>query len=96
MNGLAQTLREYPEIAIFMALAIGFWFGKIKFGRFSLGVVASVFLAGVLIGQFRINIPPTVKSTFFPMFLFAVGYGVGPHFSATSKTAGCGIYFLRR
>ena len=44
---LVHTLREYPEIAIFLALALGFWFGNIKFGKFSLGVVTSVLLAGV-------------------------------------------------
>src|SRR4029079_16111978 len=75
-----QTLREYPEIAIFLTLALGFWFGNLKFGKFSLGVVTSVLLAGVLIGQLHIEISSNVKATFFLMFLFAVGYGVGPQF----------------
>src|SRR5215207_1681492 len=80
MNWLVQTLREHPEIAIFLALALGFWVGKFKFGSFSLGVVTSTLLAGVLIGQLNITISPDVKSTFFLMFLFAVGYSVGPQF----------------
>lgn len=88
MHGLAQTLREYPEIAIFLALALGFWFGNFKFGKFSLGTVTSVLLAGVLIGQLNITIPPIVKSTFFLMFLFAVGYGVGPQFFRGLKSGG--------
>jgi putative transport protein len=75
-----NTLRTYPEIAIFLTLGIGFWVGKKKFGTFSLGVVTSVLLAGVLVGQLGIQISPNVKSTFFLMFLFAVGYGVGPQF----------------
>ncbi len=75
-----HTLRSYPEISIFLALAIGFWFGRKKFGSFSLGVVTSTLIAGVLIGQMHITISPNVKSTFFLMFLFAVGYGVGPQF----------------
>jgi putative transport protein len=45
MDWLIQTLREYPEIAIFLTLAIGFWFGNLKLGSFSLGVVTSVLLA---------------------------------------------------
>jgi putative transport protein len=85
---LVQTLRHYPEIAIFMALALGFWFGNLKFGSFSLGVVTSVLLAGVLIGQLNITISPNVKSTFFLMFLFAVGYGVGPQFFRGLKSGG--------
>ncbi len=88
MGGLIHTLQQYPEIAIFVALAIGFWFGNLKFGKFSLGVVTSVLLAGVLIGQFKITISPNVKSTFFLMFLFAVGYSVGPQFFRGLKSGG--------
>jgi putative transport protein len=75
-----ETLREYVEIAIFLTLALGFWIGRFKVGSFSLGVVTSTLLAGVLIGQIGIDISPHVKSTFFLMFLFAVGYAVGPQF----------------
>jgi putative transport protein len=88
MQWIIQTLREYPEIAIFLTLALGFWFGSLKFGKFSLGVVTSVLLAGVLIGQAKIVISPNVKSTFFLMFLFAVGYGVGPQFFRGLKSGG--------
>ncbi len=77
---LVETLRSNPEIAIFLTLALGFWAGKLKFGSFSLGVVTSTLLAGVLVGQLEITISAQVKSTFFLMFLFAVGYGVGPQF----------------
>ncbi len=88
MQWLIHTLREYPEIAIFLTLALGFWFGRFKFGKFSLGVVTSVLLAGVLIGQANIVISPNVKSVFFLMFLFAVGYGVGPQFFRGLKSGG--------
>jgi len=88
MGWIIETLRQYPEIAIFLALAVGFWFGNLKFGSFSLGVVTSVLLAGVLIGQLKIQISPNVKSTFFLMFLFAVGYGVGPQFFRGLKSGG--------
>jgi putative transport protein len=77
---LVETLRTYPEIAIFLTLGLGFWVGKFRVGSFSLGVVTSTLLAGVLVGQLEITISGHVKSTFFLMFLFAVGYGVGPQF----------------
>lgn len=77
---LVETLRTYPEIAIFLTLGLGFWVGKFKVGSFSLGVVTSTLLAGVLVGQLEITISGHVKSVFFLMFLFAVGYGVGPQF----------------
>jgi putative transport protein len=75
-----ETLRKYPEIAIFLTLGIGFYFGKFKFKGIGLGAVTATLLAGVLIGQIGITISQPLKSTVFLMFLFAVGYGVGPQF----------------
>jgi putative transport protein len=80
LEWIFDTLRAYCEIAIFLTLALGFWVGRLKIGSFSLGVVTSTLLAGVLVGQIGIDISPHVKSTFFLMFLFAVGYAVGPQF----------------
>ena len=88
MKWLFDTLRQYPEIAIFLTLAIGFWVGQMRLGKFSLGVVTSTLLAGVLIGQLGITISPNVKSVFFLMFLFAVGYAVGPQFFRGLKSDG--------
>src|SRR5437879_8168164 len=76
----AATLNQYPEIAIFIALALGYYFGKFTFRGFGLGSVTATLLAGVLIGQIGITISPPLKATVFLMFLFAVGYGVGPQF----------------
>ena len=76
----AATLRQYPEIAIFLTLAIGYYFGKFTFRGIGLGSVTATLLAGVLIGQIGITISQPLKATVFLMFLFAVGYGVGPQF----------------
>jgi putative transport protein len=74
------TLQAYPELAVFLALAIGFGLGPLKLKGFALGSVTATLLAGILIGQLGITVGGPVKSTFFVMFLFAVGYGVGPQF----------------
>jgi putative transport protein len=79
---LVATLRTYPELAIFIALAIGFWIGPKKIAGFNLGNVTATLLAAVVIGQLGIEIPGPIKSAFFMLFLFAVGYGVGPQFFA--------------
>src|SRR3954468_23892507 len=76
----ATTLRQYPEIAIFLTLAIGYYFGKFTFRGIGLGSVTATLLAGVLIGQIGITISQPLKVTVFLLFLFAVGYGVGPQF----------------
>lgn len=88
MEWIVKTLQNAPELAIFLTLALGFAVGKIKIKGFSLGSVTGVLLVGVVIGQLGIAISPTVKSTFFLIFLFAVGYSVGPQFIHSLKKEG--------
>ena len=88
MEWFADLLKHYPELAIFLTLAFGFWIGKFKIGKFSLGTVTSVLLVGVLIGQLHIDIGAPIKSVFFLLFLFAVGYSVGPQFFRGLKKEG--------
>ncbi len=80
LNWFAETLRTYPEIAIFLTLAIGYYFGKFTFRGIGLGAVTATLIAGVIIGQLGIKISQPLKATVFLMFLFAVGYAVGPQF----------------
>src|SRR5204863_2070555 len=80
VNWFFTTLRTYPEIAIFLALAFGYFFGKFTFKGIGLGSVTATLLAGVVIGQIGITISQPLKAFAFLMFLFAVGYAVGPQF----------------
>ena len=80
MSYLLTSLREHPELAIFLTLAIGFVIGRIKIGTFKFGNVLGTLIAGVIIGQLDIKVDATVKSVFFSLFLFATGYKVGPQF----------------
>jgi putative transport protein len=77
---LVSALRENPELALFLTIALGFLIGKLRFGSFSFGIVVGCLLAGVLVGQLDIAIPPIVKTVFFDLFLFTTGYKVGPQF----------------
>lgn len=88
MEWIVNLLREYPELAIFLTVAAGFWVGKFKIGMFSLGTVTSVLLIGVLVGQLNIQVGGPVKSVFFLLFLFAIGYKVGPQFFRGLKKDG--------
>jgi putative transport protein len=80
MEWLFATLKQYPEIAIFLALGLGYYFGKFTFKGIGLGSVTATLIAGVIIGQIGITINQPLKAFAFLMFLFAVGYGVGPQF----------------
>ena len=83
-----DTLRAEPAIAIFIVLGIGFWIGRLHYKTFSLGVVTSVLLVGVLVGQLDIPISGPLKSVSFLLFLFAIGYSVGPQFFRSLKGSG--------
>jgi putative transport protein len=80
MSWLVSTLKTYPEIAIFLALCFGYWAGGKSFKGFSLGAVTSTLLVSIAIGTLGVTISANVKAVFFLMFLFAVGYSVGPQF----------------
>ena len=80
MDWFVTSLRENPELAIFLTLAIGFVIGRLRIGSFSLGNVVGTLLAGVVVGQLEVRIDPLVKLVFFDLFLFATGYKVGPQF----------------
>lgn len=88
MQTITAFFKHYPELAIFLTLGVGYWVGSIKIGSFSLGAVTGTLLVGVIVGQMDIQISPTVKSVFFLMFLFALGYGVGPQFFRGLKSDG--------
>lgn len=74
------TLRAHPELTVFLSLGMGFAIGPLKVRGFTLGSVTATLLAGILIGQLGITVDGPIKSAFFLLFLFAVGYGVGPQF----------------
>src|SRR6266550_1337902 len=80
IDWFCAALKTYPEIAIFLALAIGYYFGKFTFKGIGLGSVTATLIAGVVIGQIGITVNQPLKAFSFLMFLFAVGYGVGPQF----------------
>lgn len=88
MSWFLETFRTYPSIPIFLTIGLGFLLGKLKYKTFSLGTVTSVLLVGVLVGQMNIPIGAPLKSLFFLIFLFAIGYKCGPQFAAALKGQG--------
>ena len=50
------TLKTYPEIAIFLSLALGYYFGKFTYKGIGLGSVTATLIAPVVIGQIGITI----------------------------------------
>lgn len=80
MEWLIDILRDNPVIPIFLTIGIGFWLGGLKIKSFSLGPVTSTLIVGVIIGQLDVPVSDTLKNVSFMLFLFAIGYSVGPQF----------------
>ena len=80
IDWFVHTLKSYPEIAIFLSLALGYYFGSFTYKGLGLGAVTATLIAAIVIGQVGITVTGPLKPTFFLMFLFAIGYGVGPQF----------------
>jgi putative transport protein len=78
---LEQFLVRYPELALFLVIGAGFWIGSFRIGAFSLGPVTGALFAGLFVGQFaHVPVSGMTKSFLFLLFLFGIGYSVGPQF----------------
>lgn len=88
MEWLVSFMQDNPLVPVFLTVGAGFWLGRLRFGTFSLGPVAATLLVGVIVGQLHISVPDMVKNIFFLLFLFALGYNVGPQFFRAFKGPG--------
>jgi putative transport protein len=80
MEWLHELFKKSPEMALFLSLAVGYWIGKIKFGKFQLGGVAGSLLVAVIVSQVGVQIDGGVKAVLFALFIYAVGFESGPQF----------------
>ena len=78
-----------PSVAIFLTLGLGYLVGRFHIKSFKLGATVGVLLVGLIIGQMgKFHIAPVVKNLFFDLFIFTIGYEVGPVFIASFKKKG--------
>jgi len=89
MEWLAKLFTKYPEMGVYLAVGIGYLIGRLKFRGVGLGVVTGSLLGGVLIGNFfHVPVSDQAKSIMFLLFLFGIGYSVGPSFFQNLKGEG--------
>ena len=94
INGIVGIFREYPQVAVFLALAIGYQIGKIKIFGFSFGATAGVLITALVLGQMKIPLPEMTKAIGFALFIFCIGYKVGPQFFGALKKDGIKYVWL--
>lgn len=96
MNSIFSTLGTFlqnnPSLLIFAALAGGYAFGKLKFGTFSFGSTTGVLLAAIVLGALVLKNTEydlgLIKTISFGLFIFTIGYRVGPDFVSGLKRGG--------
>jgi len=71
---------QAPLAAVALALAAGYLLGKIRIGTFVLGPVAATLLVAIAIGQIGVSVAGEVKTLAFALFIYALGYMIGPQF----------------
>ena len=85
----ANFLEAHPDLTVYLVLGLGYLFGKVTFRGFGLGPVTGALFAGILIGQFaHVPVSETARSILFLLFLFGIGYSVGPKFLVAVKGDG--------
>ncbi len=89
-HSISNFFVQNPSMLLFLTLCLGFLIGKLKYKMLTLGTVTSVLLVGVVLGILfpEVKILPPLKNTFFLLFLFAIGYSVGPQFFRSFKKTG--------
>ncbi|MDQ1333573.1 MAG: putative transport protein [Thermodesulfobacteriota bacterium] len=92
IHDVFQLCRENPSMLLFASLAAGYALGKVKFGTFSLGSTTSVLIVAIVLGamilgntHFDLGL---IKTISFGLFIFAIGYKVGPDFVGGLKRGG--------
>jgi len=83
---MAALFQAHPELAIFVAIVLGFLVGRVHVRGVGLGTVVGTLLAGLAIGILsKPAVPDLLKWAFFDLLLFAIGYATGPQFFAGLK-----------
>lgn len=89
MGWLGSVFTKYPEMAVYLAIGIGYVIGRLKFRGVGLGVVTGSLLGGILIGNFfHVPVSDQAKAMLFLLFLFGIGYSVGPGFFSNLRGEG--------
>lgn len=79
-----HVVASAPEIFIFLAIGIGTLLGRIRIHGFTIGATAWTLIVAVALGQLGVFVfPPLLKSIFFGLFVFTIGYRSGPEFFAS-------------
>ena len=83
---LATFLHGIPVLCLFLSVLLGTLLGRVHIKGVGFGAVVGTLIAGMAVGILaRPELPELLRWAFFYLFLFAIGYSVGPQFFASLK-----------
>jgi putative transport protein len=86
MEGLGAFLHDQPALCLFLSILLGCFIGRFHVKGVGFGSVVGTLLAGICIGILaKPELPDLLRWAFFDLFLFAIGYSVGPQFFGSLK-----------
>lgn len=81
MEQIAATLHKLPELSLFLSILLGHFIGRFHFKGVGFGTVVGTLIAGIIIGIVaKPELPELLRWAFFYLFLFSIGYSIGPQF----------------
>ena len=81
MEQIAAILHKLPELSLFLSILLGHFIGRFHFKGVGFGAVVGTLIAGILIGILaKPQLPELLRWAFFYLFLFSIGYSIGPQF----------------
>ena len=86
---IGSFLHGIPVLCLLLSILLGSILGGIHIKGIGLGAVVGTLIAGLAIGIIaRPELPEQMRWLFFYLFLFAIGYSVGPQlFGGSSRQA---------
>jgi putative transport protein len=88
MAQLGAFLHGHPALCLFLSILLGGFIGRFHFKGVGFGSVVGTLLAGICVGIVaRPELPDLLRWVFFYLFLFAIGYSIGPQLFGGLKKA---------
>ena len=86
IESVARFLHDLPALCLFLSILLGTIIGRFHVKGVGFGSVVGTLIAGILIGILaKPELPDMLRWSFFYLFLFSIGYSVGPQFFGSLK-----------